>query len=350
LNLSNSHKSPEDRKPKSLRESIYDMTPIVLTVIATVLAGLSSSEMTRAQYYRAYAAQMQSKASDQWAYYQAKRMRAVEADNMLDLLRATTRTSKFDPARLIQASQTLLHAISPDQPRVVAFEADSADQDFQKFVGSPTLLAALNGSLPDVRDNPIGDDKIVHAMNAVANQQPEANMAPLLRQINPDDLTAALLTADNNLSVFGFALDPLAKTIEALRQTLAVDADLCQDLIRAAPAPNTALQAADQQLAAAQADLTASRLRFSAARYDREAHYNSVSAELYEVQVHQNGVLSDRNRRRSANFFYGMLAAQAGVVVSTMSIAVHRRSIFWTLAAAAGTVAIAFSGYIYLFT
>ena len=56
---------------------ILAATPIVMTVIATLLAGLSSGEMTRAQYDRALAAQQQSKAGDQWNYFQAKRLRAA---------------------------------------------------------------------------------------------------------------------------------------------------------------------------------------------------------------------------------------------------------------------------------
>jgi hypothetical protein len=43
-------------------------TPVVMAVIATMLAGLASSEMTRAQYDRALAAQQQSKAGDQWSF------------------------------------------------------------------------------------------------------------------------------------------------------------------------------------------------------------------------------------------------------------------------------------------
>ena len=39
-----------------------------------------------------------------------------------------------------------------------------------------------------------------------------------------------------------------------------------------------------------------------------------------------------------------------GVVISSLSLAVARRNIFWTLAAVAGVAAISFSGYIYLFT
>ena len=56
---------------------ILSATPIVMTVIATLLAGLASSEMTRAQYDRSLAAQQQSKAGDQWSFFQAKRLRSA---------------------------------------------------------------------------------------------------------------------------------------------------------------------------------------------------------------------------------------------------------------------------------
>ena len=69
---------------------ILGATPIVMTVIATMLAGLASSEMTKAQYDRALAAQLQSKAGDQWSYFQAKKLRSAGAHNSLDLLAATS--------------------------------------------------------------------------------------------------------------------------------------------------------------------------------------------------------------------------------------------------------------------
>ena len=43
---------------------LFAATPVIMTVIATMLAGLASSEMTRAQYDRSLAAQQQSKAGD----------------------------------------------------------------------------------------------------------------------------------------------------------------------------------------------------------------------------------------------------------------------------------------------
>jgi hypothetical protein len=59
---------PEEFKhdlPQTMWGKILGVTPIVMTVIATMLAGLASSEMTKAQYDRSLAAQLQSKAGDQ---------------------------------------------------------------------------------------------------------------------------------------------------------------------------------------------------------------------------------------------------------------------------------------------
>ncbi|TMQ29414.1 MAG: DUF4337 domain-containing protein, partial [Planctomycetota bacterium] len=63
---------------KSFWNIVHGATPVLLTVLATVLAGLSSSEMTLAQYHRALAAQNQSKASDQWTFFQFKRTQQKE--------------------------------------------------------------------------------------------------------------------------------------------------------------------------------------------------------------------------------------------------------------------------------
>src|SRR5712692_4237638 len=79
---------PEPDKPRTPWDSILTSTPVVLTVVATLLAGLSSSEMTRAQYHRSLAAQHQSKAGDQWSFFQAKRTRSGNTEMEVELLRA----------------------------------------------------------------------------------------------------------------------------------------------------------------------------------------------------------------------------------------------------------------------
>jgi hypothetical protein len=59
-----------------------------MTVIATVLAGMSSGQMTQAQYHRSLAAQYQSKVGDQWNLFQAKRLRGTTLDMTGQSLRA----------------------------------------------------------------------------------------------------------------------------------------------------------------------------------------------------------------------------------------------------------------------
>src|SRR3569833_3912874 len=75
-----------DDAPKTLWERIFTSTPVAMTMVATLLAGLSTSEMTRAQYDRSLAAQLQAKAGDQWSFFQAKRLRGSLQQNDADLL------------------------------------------------------------------------------------------------------------------------------------------------------------------------------------------------------------------------------------------------------------------------
>src|SRR5664279_2729646 len=86
-------------------------TPVVMAVVATLLAGLASSEMTRAQYDRALAAQQQSKAGDQWSFFQAKRLRGAVQRNSLDLLQSLTELHPLSAEALKNAADQL-----PAQP------------------------------------------------------------------------------------------------------------------------------------------------------------------------------------------------------------------------------------------
>ena len=81
--------------PQTAMGKLLLVTPVVMTVIATLLAGLASSEMTRAQYDRAYAAQIQSKAGDQWNYFQAKKLRSAMQRTSLELLQASAEVRPF---------------------------------------------------------------------------------------------------------------------------------------------------------------------------------------------------------------------------------------------------------------
>src|ERR1017187_2276838 len=105
---------PEELKsdvPQNRFGKMLAATPVVMAVIATMLAGLASSEMTRAQYDRALAAQQQSKAGDQWSFFQAKRLRGAFQRNSLDLLQSIAELHPLDAAALKHSAEQL-----PAQP------------------------------------------------------------------------------------------------------------------------------------------------------------------------------------------------------------------------------------------
>ena len=250
-----------------------------MTVIATLLAGLASSEMTRAQYDRAYAAQLQSKAGDQWAYFQAKKLRGALAQNSWEIL---TVTSDIRPL---------------DNPALKNLPAKAA---------------------PDV------DAKLQAALRALEQQKPETEITTLLALVNDSALTAALQAAKDNANAFDAALAPANQALDQLDKSL--------------PAGDKA----------AARDLTAARMHFLAARYGAEAGLNQSIANLYELQVRKFNLSAERHHKRSGEFFFGMLTAQAAVIVSTFAIAAQKRNFLWLLAAAAGLAAVAFALYVYL--
>jgi hypothetical protein len=360
-----------DKKPKNWKDSLYGTTPVFLTIVATVLAGLSSGEMTRAQYYRSMAAQHQAKAADQWGFFQAKRLRATEAQSTLDLLHAASHPSQMDPATLGGASQRLAQAMAtaasePSLARKLQPLADKSaalDRDLQATLNDPasaSAFAAPESAWGSLQDQGISDKDILSAMNAINAHQSEAAMAPLLKRITGKAMADSHGVIDANTE----ALDRVSKgpgaVLDKLHGIFSGQCDLASEAVRVvslAPLggdrPSTSQGAnpivlAQREIDAAFADIAAARFRYAAARYEREARYNSMTGQLCEVEVHQTSVTSERHRTRSAQFFYGMLAAQAGVTIATLALAVQRRSIFWSFGAAAGIAAIGFSAYVYL--
>ena len=277
---------------------ILTATPVIMTVVATALAGLASSEMTRAQYSRSLAAQQQSKAGDQWGFFQAKRLRGALQRNTLDMLQSTTEV----------------------RPLVAgALEQSGAD---------PKTIAALQqGQLPEMVLLPVLEPKLQAALAAIESSQPAEEVEPLIIQVQDQALAAALRGAKDRVEAFDLATKPVNQTIERLE--------------------NQSSQGAAS--VAARRDFIAARLRYTAARYDAEARLNQLVANLYEVQVRKSNLDAERHHKRSQRFFFGMLAAQAAVIISTFSLAAQKRSLLWSLAAAAGAAAISFAVYVYLF-
>jgi len=132
--------------PPTLWGKVLSSTPVAMTVVATVLAGLASSEMNRAQYDRALAAQLQSKASDQWNLFQAKKLRSAMQTDTADLLAAGGAPLAYTPPKFTTKSSVA--DMSPDvQAALQAFGSSRPEDEIQakvSKVSAEQLTAALN--------------------------------------------------------------------------------------------------------------------------------------------------------------------------------------------------------------
>jgi hypothetical protein len=279
--------------PQTKWGKILGVTPIVMTVIATMLAGLASSEMTKAQYDRSLAAQLQSKAGDQWSYYQAKKLRSAVAHNTLDLLAATSEVPPLEAATLQNADAAAIAALTKNQ-------------------------------LPEAAPAKF-DDGVQAALDALENSRPETEIATALNQVKPATLAASLTAAQDAATAFDNATKPINKASDKFDETL---------------------MAGDKNVFRS---FSAGRLRYTSARYDAESRLNLAVASIYELQVRQNNYSAEKHHARSGKFFYGMLVSQMAVIISTFALAARRRNFLWSVAAAAGAAAVAFSVYVYLY-
>jgi len=299
--------------PQTLLGRIMSATPIVMTVIATMLAGLASSEMTKAQYDRSLAAQQQSKAGDQWSFFQAKKLRSALQHNTLDLLQAANDIHPLDIVALTQPATP-----STGTEKIIALLATEAGQD--------AFALLQKGELPTTVITAPPAAEVTAALHAIEALKPDAEIADLLPRISNTLLTETIVAAKEKTDAFDAATKPVNQVIEAAE---------------------AALQS--QPASPAKRDFTAARLRFAALRYDHEARLNQTIASLYELQVRKNNISAEHHHGRSQKFFYGMLGAQLAVIISTFSIAARQRNLLWILAAAAGTTALLFAGWVYLY-
>jgi hypothetical protein len=283
--------------PQTTWGRILLATPVVMTVVATLLAGLASSEMTRAQYNRSLAAQQQAKAGDQWSFFQAKRLRGTMQLSTLDVLKGTAAVRPLDEAGLKRLGE----------------------------VGAAVSAALLKGDLPSVPGSAPFDPPLKSALEAVERMKPEHEIRSLLASVKTETVDEAIQAARDRAAGFDAATTPISRGVDGLEKAMAAAGST--ELVR---------------------DVTAARLRYTAARYEIEARLNQAIANLYELQVRMSNVAAERHHRRSERFFLGMLAAQAAVITATFALAARQRSILWGLAAGVGVVAIAFAVYVYL--
>lgn len=385
---------------KSPWETIVATTPVILTVMATLLAGLSSSEMTQSMYFRSVAAQNQSKVGDQWAFFQAKRIRGTTIEMEISLLPVFARPGRLDPAMLLAASQRLTVSLKQAEQQAEQLAkaagdeeaADDVQQAVEKYLRAVRAKAAQSekstqalaaelkkedvaaafaylgtNKLPEVKDETFEDARIKEAVELIARRKPEQEIAPVVRPLKDAPLEKALAAALGNAARFDEAGDAVGKqlreTDKLVNQQSTLAAEFYQAFLQAeaalhanGPTPDSmrqTLERSEEGVRRAADDLSnlykAAWNDFTARRYRQEGRYNQRLAELYEVQVHRNGALSDMHRTRSKNFFFGMLGAQAGVAISSFALAARQKSVFWMLATILGIGALLFSGYVYLY-
>lgn len=393
------------KKPRDTWEKIITTTPVILTVVATVLAGLSSSEMTQAQYHRSLAAQNESKSADQWSFAQFKKTRgvigetkrnwsqpAVTRGGLDDLQAAAKRLSERmehgqnAAAQLVQAigaaHEELKEASQPLQEaserllKVAREKAAAAKQsaaEIAREAGKEDVRKAFaylqTNQLPEVAEKPWSDPQIEQATQAIDAGKPKEEITGLVLPIPKQHLEQAIQVAEDNARAFEEAAKAPDRALWDLDQLVRQAATLAGEFHEAAsevglyvPAGNGKLDAlrseADEVARADRAiqfmtrpldGYHAAREDYNARRNDREAQNNFKVSALYEVQVHRSGATSERHQTRSKNFFYGMLLAQAGVAIASLSLAARQKSALWGLAGAAGLLAVAFSTYVYLY-
>jgi hypothetical protein len=321
---------------------ILSATPVVMAVIATMLAGLASSEMTRAQYDRALAAQQQSKAGDQWSFFQAKRLRGALQRNSVDLLQSTLAVHPLTAAML-----NTLAAPPAAQPDTA--DAGKAKADLLTVLQSPGGALALayleRGTVPPLGTAPTVEPNVKAALDAVEGMAPESAMPAILARVSPQALDDALRAARDYAQAFDTLTKPVNQAMDQIDTLLGRRANQAAQASPAAPSAGAANSSAEVTL---YRDFTVARLRYAAQRYEVEARLNQAIANFYELQVRKSNLSAERHHNRSQRFFYGMLAAQLGVIVSTFAMAARKRNALWAIAAAAGLLAIAFAVYVYL--
>src|SRR5262249_2956933 len=223
-------------KPKSALERILTITPVVLTLLSTLLAGLSSSEMVRAQYYRSLAAQYQSKAADQWGFFQSKRIRSTVIDQDLDLFPgAPVRVAPEELGAAMrrmagrlreggQAAEQLVSAVDTAKDLGPTGQALGRSAHRLADIGQETgtdksLENALNQleteavktalsylgteRMPSAgEERKVNDLAIDSALKAIRERQPESTLVPLVRPIDETQLREAVEAAEANSKAF----------------------------------------------------------------------------------------------------------------------------------------------------
>ena len=348
------------QKPNGFWGTVLTVTPIVMTVLATVFAGLSSSEMTKSMYYRSFAAQMQSKVGDQWSFFQAKRIRGSLYEVAIDVIEGQSHPEPFDLAQIETVTAQVAQLIERGGDPNDAVKVRQAREKITKFLADSNqrqgLVYLAAGGLPSSEVKTPANAETTKAIDAVflamSERKSNAEISPLILKLNEDMLDDATRIAEQNADRFEKACDPTGDAAKRLRGLIGELGKLLKSG-RTPTAGRDAKAPREQAIALVEGLNTSFKsalLDFDSRRYRQDAAFNRRIAEINEVRVRLASVESDRRRERSVKFFISMLLAQMGVTVASLALARSQHSVLWVCAASAGVAAMVVTGYGYLLT
>jgi len=288
--VSNDPTAAAAEQPTSLFDRLGAALPIALTALATAFAGMSTSELQQAMFWRSYAAQDQAKATAQWTLAGFKRDRAL----------------------ICQAAAAQLRAAGGNGTTNPFGGPPPAGAD-------PQAVAWLAGKGPPPAQLPeVNDDNLRKLLADIQARAPEGELLRQAARVPAATVNAAIDEAEKAVERTDKEWDPTVKA--AVKLT----------------GPEAAIPA------------QAAGFELEQRRYRAESVLNQGVGFLYEARVKVSSAESERYQRRSRNFFYAMLAAQVGATVSALALARKRRSVLWAVAGGTGVVALAIGAYVYL--
>lgn len=273
---------------KSMLEKVGVALPIALTAIATIFAGLSTGELQKAMFWRSYAAQDQSKATNQWSYAGFKRDRAL----------------------ICQTSAMQLRAVGDyaANPFAGASESAPAAQKWLAGQGPPAVKAP-----------PVTDETVKKLLDDIRTRVPEKELVKQAGKVKQDTINGLIDEAEQFADSTSASWDDTLKEAQKLT-TQAKD--------------RTAAQAA--------------MLDLDNRRYRAESTMNQGVGYLYDARVRVSVAESEKHQRKSYNFFYAMLAGQIGATISSLALARKQKSLLWAVAGLTGVTAVLIGGSVFL--
>ena len=199
------------------------------------------------------------------------------------------------------------------------------------------LAAAwLDGKGPPRVELPEVTDRIVRElMEAIRKREPEGELLRRAAHVHASAINDALDRAEKAAEEIDAAW---SGPIKAAAKLVADEAKVKPDLSAAERAKKLAHATAAR----------AAGFELEERRYRAESRLNQGIGYLYEARVKVSTAESDRHRKKSEHFFYAMLAAQVGAVISSLALARKTKSALWVFASLIGLVSLGIGAYVFL--